>query len=224
MREIWGKKFFTSIEEIIAPQHSALLIIDVQNDFCAEGGYFHSLGKDTSMIRDMIPTLIKLVDETRSLGIRIIWIQQTTLPGGCSDSPAWLYCKTRDGKRPDYVTKGTWGHEFVDGLQPLNGETVMQKFRFSAFTKTPLDLLLQASDIKTVIIAGVVTQGCVEATTRDASYHDYFTVVIEDCVASTSRDLHEASLKYMASRYDILTSVELLTLWKGIICVSSRGG
>jgi nicotinamidase-related amidase len=100
----------------------------------------------------------------------------------------------------------------------------MQKFRFSAFTKTPLDLLLQASDIKTVIIAGVVTQGCVEATTRDASYHDYFTVVIEDCVASTSRDLHEASLKYMASRYDILTSVELLSLWKGIICVSSRGG
>ena len=176
------------------------------------------------MIRDMIPTLIKLVDETRSLGIRIIWIQQTTLPGGCSDYPAWLYCKTRDGKRPDYVTKGTWGHEFVDGLRPLNGETVMQKFRFSAFTKTPLDLLLQASDIKTVIIAGVVTQGCVEATTRDASYHDYFTVVIEDCVASTSRDLHEASLKYMASRYDILTSVELLSLWKGIICVSSRGG
>lgn len=217
-----SKKSIPTIDEITDPRHSALLIVDVQNDYCAQGGYFHSFGKDISMAREMIPILIKFVKETRRLGIRIIWIQNTTFVEGCSDSAAWIYYKTRDGKSPDYCIKGTWGHEFVDGLEPQDGEMVVQKFRFSAFTKTSLDLLLRVNGIKTVIVSGVVTQGCVEATVRDASYYDYFAVVVKDCVASTSREFHESSLKSMAVRYDILSSDELLSRWEAkIICTTS---
>jgi len=61
----------------------------------------------------------------------------------------------------------------------------------------------------------VITQGCVESTARDAMFHDYYTVVMEDCVATYSRDLHEASLKVMRSRFDVLPSGELIEIWRG---------
>jgi nicotinamidase-related amidase len=189
-------------------------MVDVQNDYCTGGGYFHTIGKDISMIKEMLPHLSNFLNDARQIGVQIFWIQQTTLPDLESESPAWLYCRTRDGKSPHYVVQGTWGHQLVEGFEPRPLDPVVQKFRFSAFTKTSLDLLLHANGVKTVLVAGVVTQGCVEATVRDASYHDYYTVVVKDCVASTSKELHEGSLRYMASRYDLLTSSEILSIWR----------
>jgi ureidoacrylate peracid hydrolase len=89
---------------------------------------------------------------------------------------------------------------------------VIQKYRSSAFVGTGLDLLLRSNNIRNVIAVGLVTYGCVESTCRDAS-NEYFVVVLRDCVEATRRDLHEATLKIMESRYDLVTSGQVLDIW-----------
>jgi len=213
MRVVSGKNVFSSLREIVNPSHSALIVVDVQNDFCSDSGHFDRHGKDISMCKEMIPTLIKLLEEARKMGLLIVFIKQTTLPNGLSDSPAWLYLKTRDGKSPDYTLEGTWGQEFVKGVTPKENEIVVKKHRSSAFVGTNLDMILRCNDIKTTIFTGVVTQGCVESSARDAAFYNYYVVLVRDCIASTSKELHEASLKVMASRHDVISSEELIQIW-----------
>lgn len=214
MKTVFNKTCYDTLEEILHPNHTALVVVDLQNDFCHPDGHFARHGKDISQIIETLPTIIDLVTQAQQLGIFVVWIQQTTLPNGLSDSPAWLYFKTRDGKSPDYTLPGSWGQQFVEGLAPRPGEPIAQKHRSSAFVHTNLDKILRVNGIETVAVCGVVTQGCVESTVRDASFYDYYTVLVEDCVATTSRQLHEASLTVMKSRYDALTAKALLNLWK----------
>jgi nicotinamidase-related amidase len=92
---------------------------------------------------------------------------------------------------------------------------VVKKHRSSAFVHTNLDKILRVNGIETVIVCGVVTQGCVESTVRDASFYDYYVVLVEDCVATTSHQLHEASLLVMKSRYDVVAAEALISFWQG---------
>jgi nicotinamidase-related amidase len=75
-------------------------------------------------------------------------------------------------------------------------------------------MFLRCNGIRTVVLTGVITQGCVESTARDAMFHDYYTVIATDCVATYNRDLHDASLKVMGSRFDMLTAAELTGIWE----------
>jgi nicotinamidase-related amidase len=95
---------------------------------------------------------------------------------------------------------GTWGAQFVDGMEPRAGEAVIVKHRYGAFRDTGLDVLLRANGIETLIFGGVTTNCCVESAVRESAMRDYYTVVAEDCVAVKDRlrDLHEASLEHMA--------------------------
>jgi nicotinamidase-related amidase len=204
---------FSSLTELLSPKHTALLMVDLQNDFCTPGGHFHKYGRDVTLIGEMLPRAQAFLSEARRLGIFIIHLQQTTLREGRSDSAAWLYLKTRDGKDPDYTLEHTWGHEFVGGLEPLEGEPVVQKHRSSGFVRTTLPAVLAARRIETVVCAGVTTQGCVESTARDAVFFDYHPVVVADCVASTRRDLHDASLLVQSARHEVLRAKEVLAMW-----------
>jgi nicotinamidase-related amidase len=107
----------------------------------------------------------------------------------------------------------TWGGEILSEVAPAKTEIVVRKWRSNSFIGTNLDLVLRAHEIKTVVITGVVTQGCVESTAREASFRDYYVVVLEDCVATYDRDLHEASLKIMRTRVDVAPSDEVLRVW-----------
>jgi ureidoacrylate peracid hydrolase len=214
VKVVSGKTCYDSISEIVHPDHTAMLVVDAQNDFCHPDGHFARHGKDITLIQNMLPALVDLVVQAQALGVLVVWIQQTTLPYGRSDSPAWLYFKTRDGKSPEYTLDGSWGQQFVEGLMPGAGEPIVKKHRSSAFIHTELDRILRVNGIETVVVGGVVTQGCVESTLRDASFYDYYTVLVEDCVATTSQPLHEASMLVMKSRHDALTARELTGLWK----------
>ena len=115
------------------------------------------------------------------------------------------------------MIEGTWGAEFVAELEPRPGELVVKKYRSSAFYESDLDLLLRAEGIRTVLVAGCTTEGCVESTVRDLSFYDYFGVVLSDCVGSDLQELHDASMRVMgAHRADIATSAEVASLWKSI--------
>ena len=213
MREVGGVRFFSDLGEIVAPAHTALLVVDMQNDFVATRGHFARFGRDVTRIQAIIPPIRELLETARRAGVLIIYTRQLTLPDLASDTPAWVYFKTRDGKSPDYTLRGTWGAEFVDELAPAPDVQIIEKFRPSAFHRTKLDETLREHGIQSVVVAGCLTQGCVQATVTDASYHDYYAVVAADAVQSTSAALHDNALAFLGSRYDLVPTSELARLW-----------
>src|ERR1044072_7685650 len=85
-----GNQVLTDLSELVDPAHTALLVVDMQRDFCAPGGAFHRLGVDISMYPPMIPRVARLVEAARAAGVRVVFVQMTTLPGRLSDSPAQI--------------------------------------------------------------------------------------------------------------------------------------
>jgi nicotinamidase-related amidase len=220
MLEIAGKQVFTTLEELVDPAHTALLVVDMQRDFCTPGGAFDKLGVDISMYPPMVPRLARLIDGARAAGVPVFYIQMTVLPGRISDSPAQIRFNLRlhlgsDGvvEPLDYTPDGSEGQEIIPELAPRDGDVVVKKYRSSAFWGTNLDMLLRANGIKTCIVSGCTTEGCVESTARDAMFGDYYVVIPEDCVASDDRAQHDASLLLMRHRFDLAPSEAILAVW-----------
>ena len=220
MIEIDGKQVFTELSELVDPAHAALLVVDMQRDFCAPGGAFDALGVDLTMYPPMIPRLARLLDGARAARVPVVFIQMTALPDGASDSPAQIRFNMRlhlashgahDPMR--YGAEGTEGYRIIPELAPRDGELVVKKYRSSAFWGTNLDLLLRANGVRSVLMTGGTTEGCVESTARDAMFNDYYVVVVEDCVASDDPAQHEASMLLMRHRFDIADSADVLAVW-----------
>lgn len=214
MRTINGVSVLDTLEELVDPAHTAVVVIDVQNDFCHSDGHFGRHGKDLRSTQAAMPRFVGFVNEAQDLGMRCIFLRQLTLPEGRSDSPAWLRFKCRDGKSPEYTLKGSWGAELIDGLAPRKGDVMIEKFRPDGFVGTPLDNVLRAMGIQTTVLLGTTTEGCVESTVRGASYHDYYTVVVEDLVTSPNAVQHEGSMRLYQARYPLATSEQLLDIWR----------
>ena len=100
---------------------------------------------------------------------------------------------------------------FVDGLTVRHSDWVVEKFRPDSFIGTHLDHILRTQGIQSLILLGTTTEGCVESTVRSASYHDYYTVVVSDAVASPNAELHEGSLRFFRARYPTHTAAEVLS-------------
>jgi nicotinamidase-related amidase len=150
----------------------------------------------------------------------VIHVQNTALAEGRSDSPAQvrfnlrMHAAARRGGPPlTYTVPGTSGHEFVRELAPEGSEPVVRKYRSSGFWGTNLDLVLRSNGIKTVVVTGCTTEGCVESTARDAMFCDYYVVVATDCVGSDDREQHDASMLLMRHRFDLAASDEIMDLW-----------
>jgi nicotinamidase-related amidase len=219
MREVDGRLFYDTTEELVDPGHTALVLIDIQNDFCSQGGTFDRSGYDVSLYSTMIPRTGRLLAAARRAGALCVFIQNTTLRGHMSDSPAQVRFRVRlsrdDQPALQYTEDGSWGQEFVPELTPGQGELVVKKFRSSGFVGTPLDLLLRSNRIETIVICGCTTEGCVESTARDGMFMDYYVVVVPDCVESDTREQHDASLTLMRARFDMISSEEIAKVWDG---------
>ena len=217
MREVDGRLICADIPELVDPAHTALLLIDIQSDFCKPGGTFDSHGYDVSMYREMIRRTTRLLDQARSAGVLCVFVQNTTLQGHRSDSPAqvrfWVRLSWDDPPSLQYTEDCTRGHEFVAELTPRADELVVKKFRSSAFVGTPMDLLLRSNGIHTIVISGCTTEGCVESTARDGMFMDYY-VVVPDCVESDTRDRRQASMTLMRARFNMVRSDEIIGIWR----------
>jgi nicotinamidase-related amidase len=163
----------------------------------------------------LLPRAGAFLAAARELRILVVHIRTAHLPDGSTLTPSWIRALgAMVGTGEGVAVEGTWGAEFCDGCEPLPGEPVVTKRRSSAFRATELDPLLRGRGIRTVVCIGESTAGCVEATYRDASYHDYYNVLIEDCVAAYDREIHEASLKIQRARHDVCTAEEALAIWR----------
>jgi nicotinamidase-related amidase len=220
MIEVAGKQVFTELSEIVDPAHTALVVVDMQRDFCCAGGSFDSLGVDLSMYPPVIDRIGELIGSARAAGVMLVFIQMTVLPNQASDSPAQIRFNLRmhDGHHGDveplrYTLDGSDGQQFVPGLEPLDGEVVVKKYRSSGFWGTNLDLVLRSNGIKSVVMTGCTTEGCVESTARDAMFNDYYVVIATDAVGSDDPKQHEASMYLMAHRFDLADSASIRSTW-----------
>jgi nicotinamidase-related amidase len=214
VREIFGKQVCETLHEVLDPCRCALLPIDIQNDAMRREGKIAHSGKDIDGMLEILPRCAELMAEARRIGVPIIHIQVIDMPGGASDSPAWLRAKGIIAGVTDFFVDGTWGAEFCEECAPLPGELVVRKHRSSAFRGTNLDQILRSNGIETVVIIGEQTPGCVDATLRDSTYYDYYAVLVEDCVAAFDLRLHEAALTIQRARHDVCTSDRVVEIWR----------
>ena len=215
-----GKEVLTELPELVAPGYTALLVIDMQRDFVEPDGLFGQLGIDVSVYRTARPAITTLREAASAVGVLVVHVQNTALPSRMSDSPAQIRFNMRlhaaaRGNRPPlrYTVPGTPGHQFVDDLTPRTGELVVTKYRSSGFWGTNLDLLLRSNGIRSVVVAGCTTEGCVESTARDAMFNDYYVVLAEDCVASDDQAQHDAAMLLMRHRFDLATAEQITGAW-----------
>jgi nicotinamidase-related amidase len=195
------------------PARTAVIVVDVQNDFCSPEGSHAALGNDVTDVVAMVPRLARLLDGARAAGVPVVFIQ--TLHDETNDSPQWLGRLGVSGEARASTTcrTGSWGAEFYE-LEPRQGEPVVVKHRYSAFAGTSLQLVLTTLGVESLMFTGVATEVCVESSLRDGLFADYYVSLVEDCAASTSREGHEASVRCVASNFGtVVTGEELERLW-----------
>ncbi|MCF8465978.1 MAG: cysteine hydrolase [Sneathiella sp.] len=176
---------------------AALLIVDMQNDFCTEGGWLHSRGIDISPNRKPIAPLKNLVTTCRDHDVPVVWVNWGVRKDLLNISPSLQHAHNPTGNetclaqpvpgtRSEVIAKGSWGANVVDEINPGDKDYQITKHRFSAFWDCETDAVLRNLGIKTLVIAGVNMDQCVMTTLEDASFLGYDTVLIEDCTATTS--------------------------------------
>lgn len=194
---------------------TALLVVDMQNDFGSPGGMFDLAGNDISAIRAVVPAVAQVIDAARDIGVPIFFIKMAFQPdlsdAGPSDGPNLIKhapmsvgkaVTSPSGQRGRILIRDCWNTDIIDEIAPQAGDTIVYKSRFSAFVRTDLHEQLQRRSITNLIVVGCTTSVCVESTVRDAFFHDYKCLLLEDCMAEpiaadAPRSNHEASLLTM---------------------------
>jgi ureidoacrylate peracid hydrolase len=203
-------------------RRTALLVIDVQNDFCHPNGFFARFGFDVSPCTRVTSAIARAVEVARRVGMPVVWTMSTN-----SDPPVHRLLPARfrrpaAGERPpDQFVPGSWGWSIVDGLEPLPGEPVVRKPRYDAFLYTALEDELRARDVTTVVATGVITNCCVDTTARSAFMRGFDVLVLGDCVATFAeeRDLHDASLRNLSQLFAVVGDSSVL---EEAVAVESR--
>ena len=192
---------------------NALVIIDVQNEFCHHDGSFARSGMNMSIIGEMFLPLTILTNAAYKYGVPVVFIKN--VEDVATDSEAWTF-------RPDgnehaangmICRRGSWSAEFY-GIEPRPEDIVVEKHRFSAFVNTRLDTVLRARKIETLVLAGIASNVCVESTARHAIMLDYHVVLAEDACASWDRAAHEMTMQNTRRFFGKVTdSCTISRLW-----------
>jgi len=210
-----AKPMLTTLAQKVSPQNAAVLVVDVQNDYCAPGGGLAELGVDMSAIEACVPKIAALVGGARQVGVPVIHIRTHHEPA--TESPVWRELRLRRSpNKPRWCEPGTWGADFYY-VAPQSGEVVITKHRYSGFIETDLDLILRSQGIASLIMTGVASNNCVECTARDGFMKDYYIVFVDDCTAATNSTIHAATLANMESLFGIVVqSAQVLAEWRSI--------
>ena len=222
MREAYGKIIPETLEELVDPKQTALVVVDMQNDLVSPEGYLAvNDGQDVSPNRSIIQPLQNLIEKAREAGIPIVFVHYTVDPEHRLTNPAWVYSHLRERPGGGHMTlvsleacfEGTWGWEIVPELKPEPEDIIIRKQHLGGFWGTNLDKVLRGNGIKSVLVTGTATSGCVLDTAVGAAANDYYTIVAKDCVASNDLEAHELGLTFLMERYDHPTSEEVVTAW-----------
>lgn len=171
-------------------EQTAVLLVDMQNAFASPGGMLDLAGVDVQPAAEAVANARLVVDAARDASVPVIYLvmgyaaDQSNAGGDDSPNPrkelALCLMRERPELRGKLLTYGTWDFQIVDALTPHPGELVITKPRYSGFVGTPLDAELRSRGIRTLLMAGIASNVCVESTLRDAYFHEYWPVMIED--------------------------------------------
>jgi nicotinamidase-related amidase len=202
-------------EEILHPDHSALIVVDVQNDFVHDEGALASIvtkiGRDMTHVQATLPRINEAIRTARAAGVHVIYLQEVISEATLQPNFATLFGPYEDVA----VREGTWGAEFMDELlQPQPNERVIRKPCYDGFQDTALDVTLRSLGVRTCIYVGCATNVCVEATARHGFVQGYYTALLDDACGALTVQEHEATLDTFKVFYGpVLQVQELSTLW-----------
>jgi ureidoacrylate peracid hydrolase len=200
--------------ERVDPATTRFLVIDVQNDFCAEGGWFDKHRNDLTLIHEAVDRLVPFLDVARAADVPPIFIR--AIYDEIYLSPPMLERHARSGLGIDHCQSGTWGADFFR-VEPRPEELVITKHRYSAFQDTELNALLRAQRVENLIVAGTTSNVCVESTARDAYMLDYHVVFLSDGSATYEAAAHEATLANIRRAFGIVASIsEITDAWRSL--------
>lgn len=200
------------LARILSPQHAALLVVDVQNDFCHPDGLFGKLGMDLSGVQTAVKHLETLLPVARMRRVPVIFVvMEHDLT---TNSTAWVYRYA--SPRADACVTGTWGADLYE-LRPEEGEPIVVKNRYSPFVGTNIEYLLRATERRSLIVTGVATNICVEAVLRDGFIRDYDVVLVEDCAGAYSERAHQSTIENTRSFLGRVLGSEMLKAhWRSL--------
>ncbi len=207
---------FRTLEQKVNPKHTALLVIDIQNDFCHDEGLLARQGRDLSLGHQMLPRLIHLLEQARKQEMEIIFTQH--INSEATLSPVAIEQRQRlfPGISENVCQEGSWGAQFCQ-IEPLPHELIVKKHRYSAFIDTNLNLLLRSKKIKTLVITGVATNACVESTARDGFMEDYYIVFLSDCTATPVIPDQETTLRNIDRYFGVVTTSDaVINVWRTV--------
>ena len=185
-------KLFAEPEKLeIDPQRTAVIVVDMQNAFCSKKGMFDVAGMlEEEKVQNIIEANKTVIHAARNAGMKVIFLRMGyrtdySNAGGIKSPNYWkevgmVLMHSNPEWKGKFVTSGTWDWEIIDDLKPQEGDIIINKHRYSGFTNTELDTVLQTLDIKYLVFTGIATNVCVESTLRDAYFHEYFPILVQD--------------------------------------------
>ena len=201
-------------EQPFEPSTTAILIVDLQNDFLHAKGAYGRSGTSSPDIAKLPSKVKPLLDVVREAGGWIISTQFTLVPGKKGEPFISEHLK----KLRPFLTKGDfmpsgWGHSLVEELQPA--DIIIEKVAYSAFYQSRLDFAINRAGIKTLMVCGIVTNGGVASTVRDAHVRDIRTITLEDGCAAFSKKTHDVSIASLATVGEVMPIADAIKLFRG---------
>lgn len=213
----------------LEPTKTAVVVVDMQNDFASPGGMFDRAGIDISCIQAIVPNVRAVLESARANEVPIVYLKMSFRPdledAGHPSSPTWLkhaalhagdLVTAPNGEPSRVLIRDCWNTDIVDALAPGADDVVLYKTRYSGFYKTDLDDVLRRKGVERLIVVGATTSVCVDSTVRDAMFRDYHCLIVSDATAEpialdAARSNHEASLLTLELLFaHVATSTDLV--------------